>query len=443
MLVRQEQRLRRLGSILTTSNIGGYELATPEFKETYISSAALRTDTDQVLYWKPAAVPSALTPHFQLRRKDLKTGSPFDSGAIKPPSLSAEAIPNWSPFRPSSAIPRAFDMLFPRAYFESVRVAPPSPTMIRHLNEKVSRLRKRGLTPEWMPDQKFTPADMPHLLALALAQGASGGLDLADVMSDMPKLLTKLGDSAFSAGEIMEKSEGSGVTKAIVLLAALTMVGLVPLGYSPFFTLIQDPDLNRKQSVVFLFNWISESLSEQTIKREALRAMHSDADSHNASAAVNFIYPQIRNIIEETQGTWDAAVKEVFGETLHKAIGAGLPRNTPIEEQPLLPQAVEVPPLPSEKWAPPETPDGVVLTGRAIRGIRRERRYAEDRLVDGLKVLGLYRSMRTGQICFEAYRNAVRQGHFEDAPCFADPASLIPKLSKRDSDGEIPESACV
>ncbi len=70
------------------------------------------------------------------------------------------------------------------------------------------------------------------------------------------------------------------------------------------------------------------------------------------------------------------------------------------------------------------TPEGVVLTGRAIREIRRERRYAEDRLADALKVLGLYRSMRTGDISFEAYRDAVRQEHFEDAPCFADSGSL-------------------
>ena len=102
-------------------------------------------------------------------------------------------------FSARDACPKSLDMPFPRAYFDSVRAAPPSPTIMPRFNEKVARLRKRGLAPEWMPNQKFSPADVPHLLiALALSQGAWGGLDLADVMSDMPKLLTKLRDAVFA-----------------------------------------------------------------------------------------------------------------------------------------------------------------------------------------------------------------------------------------------------
>jgi hypothetical protein len=361
---------------------------------------------------------------------DLKSDNPFDFGAIKPPSATAEAIPAWSPSRPEAPVPKPLDTLFPRAYFDSVRVAPPSPTIMRHFNEKVARLRKRGLAPEWMPNQKFSSADMPHLLALAFSQGAWGGLDLADVMSDMPKLLTKLGDAVFSAGDIMKKAEGDpGAVKAIVLVAAATMIGLLPLGYSPFFTLIQDPATNNQESVVFLFNWISEGLGEQAIKREALRAMRrSDADRDNAGAAVHFLYPQLDHVIEEADARWEAIVNEVFAIealNLNKTVGANVPANAPIEDQhPMLPAKFEAPTVAPTKWAPPEAPDGVVLTGRAIREIRRERRYSEDRLADGLKVLGLYRSMRTGHISFDAYRDAVRQERFEDSPCFADSGSL-------------------
>jgi hypothetical protein len=293
---------------------------------------------------------------------------------------------------------------------------------------KLTRLRKRGLAPEWIPDQKFSPADMPRLLALAFSQGAWGGLDLADVMSDMPKLLTKVGEAAINAGEIFEKTEGySGlVFKAMVLDAATSMIGLTHLGYSPFFTLVQNPATNNKESVVFLFNWISEGLGEQAIMREAGRAMkHSGAYRDNASAAAYFLYPNLDRVIEEAEASWESIVKEVRAREAESEVDAGgVPANALIEDRSPLPPNFEAPTVAPTKWVPPETPDGVVLTGRAIREIRRERRYAEDRMTDGLKILGLYRAMRTGDISFEAYRDAVRQEHFEDAPCFADPGSL-------------------
>lgn len=318
-------------------------------------------------------------------------------------------------------------MLFPRAYFDSVRAAPPSPTIMRRFNEKVARLRKRGLAPEWMPNQKFSPADVPHLLALALSQGAWGGLDLADVMSDMPKLLTKLRDAVFNAGDSMEKAEGDpGVFKALISMAALTMIGLAPVGYSPFFFLIQNPVTNNQESVVFLFNWISEGLGEQTIKREAERAMRrSDADRDNANAAFHFLHPQFNRVLEELETVWEAGVGEAFSEeAFGKEDRVDVLAGPIVEDRSLSPPMSEPLAAAPAKWAPPAAPDGVVLTGRAIREIRRERRYAEDRLAHGLKVLGLYRSMRTGHISIEAYRDAVRQEHFEDAPCFADSGSL-------------------
>jgi hypothetical protein len=111
---------------------------------------------NHVLNLKPAA-PPALAPFIQLCRMDLKTDNPFDFGAIKQPIAPAETIPAWSPSRPEAPVPKPLDTLFPRVYFESVRVAPPSPTMMSHFNEKVALLRKRGLAPEWMPNQKFTP----------------------------------------------------------------------------------------------------------------------------------------------------------------------------------------------------------------------------------------------------------------------------------------------
>lgn len=373
-----------------------------------------------------AALPT-LAPSIQLRGANHNTDNPFDFSAVMPPSAPTGSITSWWPSAPEAPVPRSLDMLFPCAYFDSVRTAPPSLTMMRRFNEKVARLRKRGLAPEWMPNQKFSPADMPHLLALAFSQGASGGLDLADVMSDMPKLLTKLGQAAINAGDTMEKAEGdAGILKAIVLVAATTMMGVHHLPYSPFFFLIQSPATNNHESVVFLFNWISEGLGEQTIQREALRASRrSDADPDNASDALHFLYPQLNRVLEEAEASWQAIVKQAFAvEASNKADGVDVSANALIEGHSPLPPALEARAITSAKWVPPVTPDGVILSGRAIREIRRERRYAQDRLVDGLKVLGLYRSMRLGHISFEDYRAAVRLEHFEDAPCFADSGSL-------------------
>ena len=115
---------------------------------------SLRPDMNHVLNMKSAAQP-ALAASIQLCRMDLTTDNPF--GVISPPSAPPEPIPAWSPFRPETPVPKSLDMLFPRAYFDSVRAAPPSPTIMRRFNEKVARLRKRGLAPEWMPNQKFPP----------------------------------------------------------------------------------------------------------------------------------------------------------------------------------------------------------------------------------------------------------------------------------------------
>jgi len=143
------------------------------------------------------------------------------------PWTPSETIPVWSPLRPDAPVPWPLDTLFPRAYFDDLRAAPPSLTMMRHFNEKVARLRQRGLAPDWMPDQRFAPLDMSHLLALAFCQGPSGGLDLADIISDMPKLLKRLARAVFDAGDRLKEADGdNGLFKGIVLLAATSVMGL-------------------------------------------------------------------------------------------------------------------------------------------------------------------------------------------------------------------------
>ena len=349
----------------------------------------------------------------------------FGCNVIEPLRRPADPIPKWSPATPDASIPIPLDILFPSTFFACIRAAPPSPTLMRHFNEKVARLRKRGLAPEWMPNQKFSPIDMPHLLALAFTRGAWAGLDLADLMSDMPKLLKKLGEAATRAGDIMDRADGRrGAVKALVLTAALSMIGLHFIPYSPFFKIVQDPRLNDCEEVIILFNWITEGLGEQAINREARRAMQrSDVDADNARAATLTLYPNLDRLIEEANHYWEEIRKELFPTDTPEAINSDvISTNGAIAENPQ--PVVGVPKVRFKNVWEPAVPEGVVLTGRAIREIRRERRFAEDRLADGLQLLGMYRSMRIGSVSFDVYRDAVRQEYFEDTPCFADVGSL-------------------
>jgi hypothetical protein len=84
---------------------------------------------------KSAAQPASV-PSIRLHRTDLKTDMPFDFDAILPLSEPTEAIPAWSPSLPEEPLPKPLNMLFPRTYFDCVRAKPPSPTMMRHFNEK-------------------------------------------------------------------------------------------------------------------------------------------------------------------------------------------------------------------------------------------------------------------------------------------------------------------
>lgn len=189
--------------------------------------------------------------------EEVELGGSGNSWSPKPgePTAREEAIPHWSPARPEAPVPKRLDTLFQREYFEILREAPPSPTMMRRFNGKIARLRKQGLAPEWMPNQKFSPGDMSHLVALALSQGASGGLDLADVLSDMPKLLKRLYKAAFDTWDILESGTGeSDALKALVFTEETTMIGFVPFNWGIFFLLIQNPAFDDDESVVCLFD---------------------------------------------------------------------------------------------------------------------------------------------------------------------------------------------
>jgi hypothetical protein len=150
---------------------------------------------------------------------------------------------------------------------------------------------------------------------------------------------------------------------------------------------------------------------------------YSGAHREDVRAVIHFLHPELKRVIDEAKAAQNATVKKTSAvETFNKA-EASVPKSTLIEDR-SSPPRVEAATVASTMWVPPEAPYGVVLTRRVTREIRRERRYAEDRLTDGLKVLGLYRSMRLGRISYQDYLDAASQEHFEDALCFADSGSL-------------------
>jgi len=84
---------------------------------------------------KSAAQPASV-PSIRLHRTDLKTDMPFDFDAILPLSEPTEAISGLVTLTARGASSQTAQHALPRTYFDCVRAKPPSPTMMRHFNEK-------------------------------------------------------------------------------------------------------------------------------------------------------------------------------------------------------------------------------------------------------------------------------------------------------------------
>jgi len=338
--------------------------------------------------------------------------------------------PPWSPAKLGQPFPKPIDQIFHKNLFYGLQQSDPSKTTVRLLNEKITRLRQRGIAPEWLPPARFEPSDLAHLLVLALANGAAAALDLADIAEGIPKFFRWIDDAINVAIEITDSDDSVEFKpKSIALfVAAAKLVGLLPNRRGMFFSMIENPELNDEPEVQFLFEWVIDGIGEQNLCRAAERCWKKYGTNYEEGIyALHFLDPRI---FREAEERFDEIWKEVEAKIeAERANGIQLADHLESSSaaRPYLPAKEislrkEPTALPSRRGS--EAFPGVVLTARALKEINRERWIAEDRLADGLALLGQYRRMRLGEISHEAYHHAVRSERFIDAPCFADPGSL-------------------
>ena len=342
--------------------------------------------------------------------------------------------PPWSPAKLGQPFPAPVNQICHKSLFYGLQQRDPSKTTVRQLNEKIGRLRQRGVAPEWLPAGNFEPRDIAHLVVLAFANGAAAALDLADMAGGIPKFFRWVDDAVDFACDFTDNDDIIEVKfKPVALfIAAANLVGLLPNRRGCFFYLIESPSLNDEPDVKFLFEWIIDGIGEQNLCRAAERCWEKCGTKHDEGIhAFRFLNPRIYKILREAEEEFDEIWKEVVAEIEaeravkgneladHVAKALAAQPYSPAKES-LLPK--RPPPLPS--WLAAEAFPGVVISSRAAREIKRERWLAEDRLVDGLKLLSQYRRMRLGEISHGAYHDALKSQHFIDAPCFADPSSL-------------------
>lgn len=373
------------------------------------------------------AMKQSAQPAFFIHRPPIgeKTFDHFRLGAQAPVIEALIGYPSWSPAKLGKPFPAPIDQIFHKSFFFGLEKRELSKTTVRLFNDKIERLHRRGLAPEWLPQPRFETVDFPHLVVLALAKGAAATIDLADIAEEIPKFFRWIEDAVEVAVQTIQEDHGVDVPEktSSLLIAAMTITGLIRHRESAFFQIIQKEEVNSDPAVQFLFDWTVDGIGEQNLKRAAERALNRygllDEEGFHAAG---FLHPAL---LKEAMEAWDEIVKLAFGNKESKEpeptlTPAQVEERAPARHPIILPEAVGAP----SRSAPPATPEGVVLASRAVKEVRRERRIAEDRLADGLALLGEYRRMRLGEISLEEYFEAVRSRHFDDSPCFANGGSL-------------------
>ena len=342
------------------------------------------------------------------------------------PAWTPYTSPSWSPLDPTLAFTGEYATVFPGVFFRSLAGRPPTPTQIRLLCDAIAKKQRIGLRLTWLPAERITPGNFVHVFAAALSNGPSALLNFVDLFDE--KLRGYLRDVMHDLVFEDNHPAVSVVTRQIFVsaMAAFDITYATMLGQ--FFAFL-DLDRSDDQSRAYtLLTWFLRD-DEAVLNAMALRTLRVDLRKEQHDAARNFLDPASPYRLEaflDEHGRIQMAYRR-------RDAAPAAPQTTSV---PIAPKAdpsdiVDRQPSPADDpvsrksvWTPPTPPEGVEIADRALRELRKERSFPEERFADALALLGAYRRMRLGEISDEDYQIACRERRFTDSRCFADAGSL-------------------
>lgn len=314
--------------------------------------------------------------------------------------------PAWSPLSPILTLDGPLGLIFPPPIWTLLGQRLPSPTRLRKLNDFIAQ-RARIIEPDedWIP-RPIGPTDFVDLVALSCKLGPLAAADLADLLANDEPLLRLVHQTLEDVGANEMRNWSALATLGPTGLSPMMDTGVV---FIDFERARPEPD-NISWAIL---EWWTNEECQDLLEREA-RATIRLKDKNAAERAKRFLDPSFPTQTEPP-------LVELYAlEELESPLPVEPDTATVWTPPPRDPPTIHK----SAVWTPPALPEGIHIHPRALKEIRKERRFAEDRFADAIEVLSCYRQMRLGALAPSAFAIEARSKRFADQRCFADDSSF-------------------
>lgn len=300
---------------------------------------------------------------------------------------------------------------------------------MRLLCERIEKARRDGPSLSWWPRQRIPRENFVDVLALALSVGPGAALEFADLIGEDMALRVQAIVEFFMFQDAEAADRLTSAYDRQLCAGILSVLGLAPyFVVGSFFSFLDADSYDPRSSASRALDWFLAEGDEAILQAEAHRAGRYGVHAASRMAAAHFLNPSLFDVTHSVDG---AGVVMAVIYTHRSAspeqdrIGVAAPADAAISTPSVFVETPKPAIAPRKPvWAPPTPPEGVEIADRALRELRKERDFPEERFADALELLGLYRAMRLGALGDDDYQIACRERRFTDSRCFADAGSF-------------------